>query len=62
MQKGGGVGLFIKNSLASQNRPDLALLPECIEYEIHLNREKHFFDVIYKCPSQEFENFTANLS
>ena len=62
--KRGGVGLYIKDSLPSKNRPDLVTLPECIVYEIQLNRKKYFFAVIYRSPSQgpeEFDNFTLNF-
>ena len=62
--KRGGVGLYIKDSLPSKNRTDLVTLPECIVYEIHINRKKYFFAVIYRSPSQsitDFDNFTANF-
>ncbi len=62
--KRGGVGLYIKDSLPSKNRPDLVTLPECIVYEIHINRKKYFFAVIYRSPSQsttDFDNFIANF-
>ena len=62
--KRGGVGLYIKDSLPSKNRSDLVTLPECIVYEIQLNRKKYFFAVIYRSPSQgpeEFDNFTINF-
>ena len=62
--KSGGVGLYIKDSLPSKNRSDLVTLPECIVYEIQLNRKKYFFAVIYRSPSQgpeEFDNFTINF-
>ena len=39
-------------------------LPECIVYEIQLNRKKYFYAVIYRSPSQgpeEFDNFTINF-
>ena len=35
----GGVGLYIKDSLPSKRRSDLVTLPECIVYEIQLNRK-----------------------
>ena len=60
----GGVGLYIRDSLASKRRSDLVTLPECIVYEIQLNRKKYFFTVIYRSPSQdqsEFDSFTINL-
>ena len=62
--KRGDVGLYIKDSLPSKNRSDLVTLPECIVYEIQLNRKKYFFAVIYRSPNQgleEFENFTINI-
>ena len=62
--KRGGVGLYIKDFLPSKNRPDLVTLPECIVYEIQLNRKQYFFSVIYRSPSQgpeEFDNFTINF-
>ena len=62
--KRGGVALYIKDSLASKNRSDLVTLPECIVYEIQVNRKKYFFAVIYRSPSQgpeEFDNFTINF-
>ena len=62
--KRGGVGLYIKDSLPSVNRPDLVTLPECIVYEIQFNKKKYFFAVIYRSPSQspeEFDNFTTNF-
>ena len=62
--KRGGVGLYIKDSLPSKNRSDLVTLPECIVYEIQLNRKKYFFVVVYRSPSQnqtEFDNFTINF-
>ena len=62
--KRGGVGLYIKDSLASKNRSDLVTLPECIVYKIQVNVKKYFFAVIYRGPSQgpeEFDNFTINF-
>ena len=62
--KRGGVGLHVKDSLPSKNRPDLATLPECVVCEIQLNRKKYFSVVIYRSPSQnqnEFDNFTINF-
>ena len=62
--KRGGVGLYIKDTLPSKNRSDLVTLPECIVYEIQLNRKKYFYAVIYRSPSQgpeEFDNFTINF-
>ena len=62
--KRGGVGLYVKDSLPSKNRPDLVTLPECVVCEIQLKRKKYFFVVVYRSPSQnqgEFENFTLNF-
>ena len=62
--KRGGVGLYIKESLPSQNRSDLVTLPKCVVCEIQLNRKKYFFVVIYRSPSQdqgEFDDFTINF-
>ena len=62
--KRGGVGLYIKDSLASKNRSDLVTLPECISYEIQCNKKKYFFSVIYRSPNQspeEFDNFKTNF-
>ena len=62
--KRGGVGLYIKESLASRSRSDLVTLPECIVCEIQSNRKKYFFVVIYRSPSQdqgEFDDFMINF-
>ena len=62
--KRGGVGLYVKDSLPSTNRSDLATLPECAVCEIQLNRKKYFFVVIYRSPSQDqsdFDNFSINF-
>ncbi len=62
--KRGGVGLYIKDSLPSKNRPDLVTLPECIVCEIQLNKKKYFFVVVYRSPSQsnsEFDDFILNF-
>ena len=62
--KRGGVGLYIKDSLASKNRSDLVTLPECILYEIQCNKKKYFLVVIYRSPNQspeEFDNFKTNF-
>ena len=62
--KRGGVGLYIKDSLPSKRRSDLVTLPECIVYEIQINRKKYFFAVIYRSPSQdqnEFDNFIIDF-
>ena len=37
--KRGGVGLYIKDSLSSKRRSDLVTLPDCIVYEIQINRK-----------------------
>ena len=63
-KKRGGVGLYVKDSLPSKNRSDLVTLPECIVYEIQLNKKKYFFVVAYRSPSQnqtEFDNFTIDF-
>ena len=62
--KRGGVGLYVKESLPSQNRSDLVTLPECVVCEIQLDRKKYFFVVIYRSPSQDqsvFDDFTINF-
>ena len=62
--KRGGVGLYVKDSIPSKNRSDLVTLPECIVYEIQLNRKKYFFVVAYRSPSQnqtEFDNFIIDF-
>ena len=62
--KRGSVGLYNKDSLPSKNRSDLVTVPECIVYEIQLNRKKYLFAVIYRSPSQipeEFDNFSMNF-
>ena len=62
--KRGGVGLYVKDSLPSKNRPDLVTLPECVVCEIQLSKKKYFFVVLYRSPSQnqnEFDNFTMNF-
>ena len=62
--KRGGVGLYVKDALPSQNCSDLANLPESIMCKIQLNRKKYFFALIYRSPSQdqsEFENFTIDF-
>ena len=38
----GGVGLFIKDSFPATNRPDIAIIPECIVCEIQVNQKKYF--------------------
>ena len=60
----GGVGLYVKDSLATKNRSDLVTLPESVVSEIHVGRKKYFFAVIYRSPSQdqtEFDNFIINF-
>ena len=37
--KRGGVGLYVKNSLPSKFRPDMAVLPECISLEVQIHRK-----------------------
>ena len=62
--KRGGVGLYVNESLPSQNHSDLVTLSECVVCEIQLNRKKYFFVVIYRSPSQdqsEFDDFTINF-
>ena len=63
--KRGGVGLYIKDSLPSKICSDLVVtLPECIVYEIQLNRKKYFFAVVYRSPSQDqshFDSFTISF-
>ena len=62
--KRGGVGLYVKDSLPSKNRPDLVTFPECIVCEVQLNKKKYFFVVIYRSPGQtqsEFDNFIINF-
>ena len=62
--KRGCVGLYIKDSLPSKQRSDLMTLPECIVYEIQLNRKKYFFVVLYRSPSQDqpqFESFAIEF-
>ena len=62
--KKGGVGLYIKDSLPSKSRSGLVTLPECIVHEIHLNKKKYFFAVVYRSPSQnetEYDNFMVNF-
>ena len=62
--KRGGVGLYVKDTLPSKNRPDLVTLPECVVCEIKLNKKKYFSVLIYRSPSQnqnEFDNFTINF-
>ena len=41
--KRGGVGLFKKDSFPATNRPDIAIIPECIVCEIQVNQKKYFF-------------------
>ena len=62
--KRGGVGLYVKNSIPMKQRHDLVTIPECIVCEVHLNKRKYFFTVIYRAPSQEpddLKSFTDNF-
>ena len=62
--KRGGVGLYVKDSLASKNRPDLMTLPECVVSEIQIDWKKYFFAVIHRSPSKDqsqFDNLTMNF-
>ena len=59
--KRGGVGLYIKDSLPYKERSDIATLPKCIVCELHLNRKKFFFTIIYRSPSQNHEEFDIFL-
>ena len=62
--KRGGVGLYVRNSFPVIRREDLAVLPECIVCEIHLDNKKYFFTVLYRSPSQsqtEFQGFKNNF-
>ena len=62
--KRGGVGLYIKYSLPSRDRSDLATFPECIVREVQVYGKKYFFAVIYRSLSQnqtEFDDFTMNF-
>ena len=40
--KRGGVGLYVKDSLHSKLRPNLAVLPECLISEIQIHRKRYF--------------------
>ena len=62
--KRGGIGLYINDTLPKKERPDIAILPECIVCELHFDRKKYFFVVLYRSPSQEqakFDNFMNNF-
>ena len=62
--KWGGVGLDIKGSFPAANRPDSAIIPECIVCEMQRNRKKYFFAIIYRTPSQsakELVEFMKNF-
>ena len=62
--KRGGVGLYINDTLPKKERPDIAILPECIVCELHFDRKKYFFVVLYRSPNQdkaEFDNFMNDL-
>ena len=58
--KRGGVGPYVKDSFPAIRRPELEILPECIIYEIQLDRKMYFYVVVYRSPGQshvKFENF-----
>ena len=60
----GGVGLYIKVSLASKNLSVIVIHPECVVFEIQFNKKKYFIAVIYGSPSQspeEFDSFAINF-
>ena len=59
--KRGGVCLYFKDSLAIKQRKDLQILDECIIYELTIGREKVFFVVVYRSPSQNAESFYSFL-
>ena len=47
-----------------KHRYDLVTLPEWVVCEIHINKRKYFFTVVYRAPSQdqdEFKSFSDNL-
>ena len=50
--KMGGVGLYVKNSLPSKNRPDLVTVPECVVCELQVSYTTYFFVVVYRSPGQ----------
>jgi len=61
----GGVGLFVKNSLAIKIRDDISF-DETLVVEIMVDHKKIFFTVIYrspsnKCGSPEFNNFLLDF-
>ena len=58
--KRGGVGLYVKDSLPKKERPDIATLPESIVCELHLDRKKYFFVVVYRSPSQDQQEFVED--
>ena len=62
--KWGGVALYVKDSIPMNQRYDLSTLPECVVCEIHINKRKYFFTVVYRAPNQdqdEFKSFTDNF-
>ena len=62
--KRGGVALYVKDSIPMNQRYDLSTLPECVVCEIHINKRKYFFTVVYRAPNQdqdEFKSFTDNF-
>ena len=60
--KRGGVGLYIKESLSNKRRPDMTTLSECIVCELHLDRKKYFFVVLYRSPSQDQDEFECFMN
>ena len=62
--KRGGVALYVKDSIPMKHRYDLVTLPECVVCEIHINKRKYFFTVVYRAPCQdqdEFKSFSDNF-
>ena len=64
-EKGGGVGIFYKETLPLKIRQDLSF-EECIVTELSLGRKKIFFTVLYRNPinkaeSPEFINFVTKF-
>ena len=57
--KRGGVGLYIKDSLPSKQRSVLMTLPECIVYEIQLNRKRFF--LLYCIEAQVRTNLNSKV-
>ena len=54
--KGGGVGLFIRDSFLSTNRPDITIIPECIVCEIQVNQKKNFLQPFIEAPVRMQQN------